>query len=245
MTSFAEVEPRLAGIEGWLRVEQARRLWELASTVEAGGVIVEIGSYQGKSTVVLAAAAPASATVYAIDPHAGNDRGPGQWQGDPVEGEADRRAFLANLTAAGVADRVIHLRERSEDAHHLVDGEVDLLYVDGAHGYGAARADIGGWGGRVRPGGVMAVHDVYTSLFVTLAVMRSLWFSGRWRYLGRVRSLAVYERSPVTGRERLANAARQMANVGWFAKNLMVRALAWAGLERVSRWGQAPGGGVY
>ncbi len=242
---FDETEAAISGIEGWLRVEQARRLWELAAAVPPHGVVVEIGSFQGKSTVALARGAPETATVYAIDPHAGNDRGPGQWHGDPADGQADHVAFLANLADAAVSDRVVYLRARSEDAHPQVAGPVDLLYVDGAHGYGPARGDLVGWGDRVRPGGVMAVHDVYASAFVTLAVMRSLWFSRRWRYLDRVRSLVVYERVPVSGLEWLTNLARQLSNLGWFAKNVVVRGLSSVGLERFSRWGQGPGGGVY
>src|SRR5690349_2956533 len=49
----------VSGVEGWLTDAQARRLWDAARTVPAGGSVVEIGSYRGRSTVVLARATEA------------------------------------------------------------------------------------------------------------------------------------------------------------------------------------------
>ena len=95
---------------------QAQRLWTAAAHVPSGGRIVEIGSYRGRSTIVLAGAAPHAAEVVAIDPHAGNDRGPRQWTGTAAEGESDHAVFLANLERARVADRVRHVRRFSQDA---------------------------------------------------------------------------------------------------------------------------------
>lgn len=245
MSDYETVQALVEPIEGWLRPAQAQRLWDLARAVPEQGSVVEIGSFQGKSTVVLASAAPASASIHAIDPHAGNDRGPGEWEGAAEDGQADHEQFLRNLENAGVRDRVTHVREFSQLAQGHVAGPIDLLYVDGAHGYAPARSDIVEWGNRVVEGGAMAIHDVYTSLFVSLAVMRTLWFSRRWRYVGRVRSLAVYERSPVSLGAWPGNVLRQVANVPWFVKNLVVRGLGAVGLGRLARWGQAPGGGVY
>ncbi len=244
--SFADIVPQMESIDGWLRVEQAQMLWNAAATVPTGGQIVEIGSYQGKSTIVLAASAPPGVTVHAIDPHAGNDRGPGQWRGPAEEGARDHEAFIENLSRAGVADRVNHVRELSEAAHPAVTGEVDLLYVDGAHGYRAAAADIVGWGARVRPGGKMFVHDVHVSVFVTLVVARHLFFTRSWRYLGRHRSMVHYCREELTGREWLSNCARQLASLPWFARNMVVKALRAAGAESVARvLGHTPGGGIH
>ena len=111
--------------------------------------------------------------MIAIDPHAGNDRGPQQIEGTATEGELDNAAFRANLERAGVAERVRHVRLPSQDALAELPGEVDLLYVDGAHRYGPARDDLARWGARVRPGGRMLVHDAFSSIGVTLAIAGS------------------------------------------------------------------------
>jgi SAM-dependent methyltransferase/predicted O-methyltransferase YrrM len=223
---------RAPEVEGWLTGDQAARLAAAAARVPAGGRIVEIGSYRGRSTIVLASG---DADVVAIDPHAGNDRGPRQWSGTAAEGEADHEAFQANLRRAGVADRVRHVRRFSQDALDAVDGTVDLLYVDGAHRFRPAALDILRWGARVAPGGALLVHDAFSSVGVTLAICRHLLFGRRFRYAGRSGSLAEYRREDLGPAKRLASAARQLASLPWFARNLVVKAALVARLPGVAR----------
>ena len=132
-TSFDEVTARVADVEGWMTPDQARRLWSCARTVRSGGTVVEIGSFRGRSMIVLASAAEPDVELVAIDPHAGNDRGPQEISGFQDEAAQDHDVFLANLAAAGVGDRVRHVRKFSDDALPDVPGPVDLLYIDGAH----------------------------------------------------------------------------------------------------------------
>jgi Methyltransferase domain len=225
----SDVEAALAaagGVEGWLTDAQARRLWSRAAATR--GLVVEIGSFHGRSTIVLASAADA---VVAIDPHAGSDRGPQEIAPDADRGEQDHEAFRANLARAGVAGRVRHVRRPSADAHGDVDDPIALLYVDGAHRYGPARADLAGWGRRVVPGGAMLVHDAFASIGVTLALLTECVFSGRWRYAGRTGSLAEYEGAPVHGRARASNVLRQLAQLPWFARNVAIKLLIVARLR--------------
>jgi hypothetical protein len=221
-TALAAVE----GVEGWLSDGQARRLYERAAAVPPGGRIVEIGSYRGRSAIVMAnALGTASVELVAIDPHAGNDRGPQEIHGSADEGEADNDAFRANLARAGVAEAVRHVRLPSQEALGSVDGPIDLLYVDGAHRLGPATDDIARWGARVRPGGSMLVHDSFSSIGVTLALLRLLALGGDFVYVGRERSLAEYRRvaTPLSALERLRNAARQLAQLPWFARNVLIK----------------------
>ncbi len=222
----------VADVEGWLTSEQAMRLWERATALSTSARIVEIGSYRGRSAIVLALAARPGAEVIAIDPHAGNDRGPQQIEGTATEGERDHAAFRANLERAGVADRIRHLRVPSQDALGELSGEVDLLYVDGAHRYAPARDDLARWGARVRPGGRMLMHDSFSSIGVTFAIIRLLFFGRDFRYEGRTGSLAEYERVPVAGRARVRNALRQTAELAWFARNVTVKVLIVLRLRR-------------
>ncbi|MEO7369349.1 MAG: class I SAM-dependent methyltransferase, partial [Ilumatobacteraceae bacterium] len=190
--SLADVRSALAGVDGWLSDDQVARLYAVAAAMRDGDQIVEIGSFRGRSTIVLAGAAADGVSVVAIDPHAGNDRGPQEISGFAAEAADDHAVFVANLDAAGVADRVRHIREFSDLATAEVPGPIAMLYVDGAHRYGPARADIRTWGGRVRPGGTMLIHDAFSSVGVTLAITRELILGRRFRYVGRSRSLAEY-----------------------------------------------------
>jgi Methyltransferase domain len=233
-TTFEETLRALEGVEGWLTEAQARRLWERAGQVEAPARIVEIGSYRGRSAILLARAADGRVAIVAIDPHAGNDRGPQQVRGSIAEGEADNLAFRANLERAGVSARVEHVRLRSRAALAAVEGPAQLVYVDGSHSYGPARDDIVGWGRRVPPGGVLLIHDAWSSVGVTLALVRTLVFGSRFRYAGRTGSLAEYVCDEV-GRTRPLNAARQLAELPWFARNLVVKVAILTGLRPLAR----------
>jgi predicted O-methyltransferase YrrM len=232
VSGFDEAFARARDVEGWLTEGQARRLWDRASELSPGATVVEIGSFRGRSAIVIASALPDRAQLVAIDPHGGGDRGPQEIASEATRGQADHDAFKANLERAGVSERVRHVRLMSSEALGAVDGEVDLLYIDGAHRFSPARDDLVRWGARVRSGGVMLVHDSFSSIGVTLATLASISFGRRWRYAGRTRTLAEFRRDEVEGSARLANAARQLAQLPWFAWNVLLKVLITAHVVR-------------
>lgn len=215
--------------------DQITRLHAAAIAAPAGGRIVEIGSFRGRSTIVLASGAPEGTEVVAIDPHAGNDRGPQEIDGFQAEAATDNEVFEANLRSAGVRDRVTHHRRFSDDAHGEVADPIDVLFIDGAHRFAPARADIRDWGARVAPGGRMLIHDSFSSVGVTLAILVELVASGQWRYDGRSGSLAEYRRTRQAPGDRLRNAGAQLLQLGWFVRNVAIKALIVAGLGRWTR----------
>ena len=224
-----------AGIDGWMTDAQAEVLWSRARELTAPDQIVEIGSYRGRSAVVLATAAREGVGIVAIDPHAGNDRGPQQIHGTAAEGQRDHDAFLQNLERAGVRERVRHVRLPSQEALAKVEGAAGVVYVDGAHRYTPARADIERWGARVRPGGTLLIHDAFSSIGVTLAIGRLLLLGSEFVYVGRTGSLAEYRREPVAGTARAANVLRQAVQLPWFLRNVLVKVLLVVRLAPLAR----------
>jgi predicted O-methyltransferase YrrM len=235
-TSFDEAFAAVSDVEGWMTPDQARRLWDRASELGEGSRIVEIGSFRGRSAIVLASAAAAGTEVVAIDPHIGTDRGPQEIVTTEALGQSDNEVFNANLDGAGVRERIRHVRKKSEDALGDVDGAIDLLYIDGAHRYGPARDDIVRWGERVVAGGTLLIHDSFSSVGVTLALLQSTTFGGSWTYIGRSQSMAEYRHTPSRGSGRARNVGRQLAQLPWFLRNVVIKVLMVAKLGRLTRF---------
>lgn len=231
--SFEDILRSIDGIGGWLTRGQASLLYERAARLPPGARIVEIGCYHGRSTIVLARAAP-EAEIVAIDPYSKGDERREVLREQDVR-TADLRQFEANLMRAGVRERVRHVHSFSTDAVAGFEGEIDLLYIDGAHDLRSALADIRNWGAFVREGGTMLIHDSFSSVGVTLAELVALFFAGRFRYIGRSRTLAEYRRERVAGAARVRNAARQSAALPWFLRNVLVKMALVTGRRRLVR----------
>ncbi len=233
-TAFESAQAAVADVEGWMTPGQARLLWDQGSAVKPGGRIVEIGSFRGRSLIVLAKSIGPEVELVAIDPHAGNDRGPQEFEGFEEQASEDNVVFERNLADAGVRDKVEHLRAYSHEAIDRYDGEIDLLYIDGAHRFRPALDDIKRWSRRVAPGGHLLIHDSFSSIGVTAALAVELFFGPDFRYLGRSESMTHYRREPLGGRERLRNGLHQAASLPWFVRNVIVKALLLAKLGVVA-----------
>jgi predicted O-methyltransferase YrrM len=206
-------------IPGWLTRDQARVLWDAASRLGPGDRIVEIGSHQGRSTVVLGAAARAvGARVTAIDPFV-------KFFG----GAAMRTRFEKNVAHAGLADVVDLVCGYSTRLRPGWSEPLQLLYIDGKHDYWTFTDDLR-WSAHLPPGGSILVHDCFSSVGVTTGVLARVLAGSRYRYLGRVGSLATFRARPPTGQDRL-RVARELP---WFARNVAVKALLYLRLRRLT-----------
>ena len=71
----------------------------------------------------------------------------------------------------------------------------------------------------------MLIHDSFSSVGVTLAILRALALGRRFRYAGRSGSMTEYRRQLVAGSGRFRNALAQLAQLPWFVKNLGLKVL--------------------
>ncbi len=218
LPAFTEVFANADGIGGWLTPAQAELLWQQAVAVPEGGLIVEIGSHQGRSTVVLAAA---RASVVAIDPFV---------DGRMFGGVATREVFLGNLAAAGVADRVKLRQVRSVELRPAWTSPIAFLYIDGKHDYWTVSDDLR-WTAFLPSGGRVAIHDAFSSIGVTLGLLRHVLFSRRLRYLQRVGSLALFEVASPGRADRL----RMVLQLPWWLRNVGIKILLRLRLRPVAR----------
>ena len=142
-------------LEGKLSNEEALLLFELARETRAG-VIVEVGSYRGKSTAALALGSQAGASlpVYAVEPH---EEFVGPLGG--VFGPEDRVVFFRQMLETGCA-RTVRLVNLSSEV--LAPGwtrPIGLLWIDGDHSLAATRRDAEAWLPHLLPGARVAFHD--------------------------------------------------------------------------------------
>lgn len=219
--SFTEAWELAEPIPGWLTADQARMLWDNAVECPADGHIVEIGSHQGRSTVVLASSARRQgATVDAIDPFV---------EGRLFGGNRTRVKFEANVAAAGVQDRVTLWPKRSTELRPTWSTPIDMLYIDGKHDYWTVADDFH-WAEHLRPGGVVLVHDCFSSIGVTLAVLAHVLPGKNLNYECRAGSMAQFRVIPNDAGSRL----RMMAQLPWWVRNVGIKVLLRARLYRVA-----------
>jgi predicted O-methyltransferase YrrM len=150
-------------------VEAAALRAAAAEYATAGGVIVEIGTYCGKSTVHLGhVARQCGATLVTIDHHRGSEEHQVGWEyHDASLVDAETGAFdtlpvlRRTLWHAGLEDVVVPVVGRSSTISAWWRTPADLVFIDGGHTEEAAQADYAGWAPWVRLGGALAIHDVF------------------------------------------------------------------------------------
>ncbi len=132
-------------VPGFLMEAEARLLGTIAACAPAGGTIVEIGSFKGKSTVMLAkvTAHYGLGRVVAIDPHNFNSDELAGFKTGPEA--TSYREFLGNLETAGVAGQVEVHRAYSTDVAREWSRPIGFLWIDGDHSYKGAKADFDGF----------------------------------------------------------------------------------------------------
>ena len=146
-------------IPGFLLEQEARFLGMAAACAPRAGSIVEIGSFKGKSTVMLAkvAAHYGLDPIVAIDPHNFNSS---ELKAHRVAPDASSyEEFLNTLRVAGVSDMVEVHRAYSNDIASDWSRPIRFLWIDGDHSYQGAKADFDGFSRHIVPEGIVAFHD--------------------------------------------------------------------------------------
>ncbi|MFC7813864.1 MULTISPECIES: class I SAM-dependent methyltransferase [unclassified Streptomyces] len=143
-----------------------------AAAVEAGGLglpLLEVGTYCGRSTVLLAdAARRAGVSALTVDHHRGSEEQQPGWEYhdpetvDPELGVMDTLpTFRRTLHRAGLEEHVVALVGRSPQVASVWNSPLGLVFIDGGHTDEHANADYEGWAPHVADGGLLVIHDVF------------------------------------------------------------------------------------
>lgn len=117
--------------------------------------VVELGTHNGFSFFVFCEAAKRlglSTELYALD----------SWEGDDQAGFYDQSVFesVSNVALAEYADHAHLLKGYfSDSVHHFEDGTIDLLHIDGRHGYEDVAEDFAAYLPKLSPQAVVLFHD--------------------------------------------------------------------------------------
>ena len=111
--------------------------------------VVEIGVYEGVTTRALAGALDDGAELFGVDPFFRGRLGI-CWS-KPI---AHREVSRARPNC-----KVEFVEQLSFDAADEIMGDFDLVFIDGDHSWDGIRRDWNDWSPRVRPDGIIALHD--------------------------------------------------------------------------------------
>lgn len=168
MQFLSHLNVDIESVKGFLDPLEGAALFAAAEAMAPRGLCVEIGTYCGKSTIIIGAACQkAGGTLLAIDHHRGSEENqPGEEYFDPDldDGEGGMSTlsqFRANIRRAGLEDTVIPALSPSQVVARLPMAAPAFVFIDGGHSMPAALADWQNWGARVTKGGLLAIHDVF------------------------------------------------------------------------------------
>lgn len=197
--SYNDLCDLIRGVDGFLLDIQAYALMTLANEGPGAGVIVEIGSYMGRSTCCLALGSKCAARekVFAVDHFTGS---PEHQKGAPsqslelLERGTTFPKFEENVRKAGVSDYVEPIRAASVEASTGWNKPIRLLFIDGDHAYEASKLDFECWAPHVVPGGIIAFHDIGYAEGVTKFYQELVQNSPDYQHVLDISGLAIVEK---------------------------------------------------
>jgi predicted O-methyltransferase YrrM len=144
-------------IEGFLQDDDASCLYGTASKLKKGSIILEIGSWKGKSTYCLARGLK-EGRVIALDPFdASGESGSREIYAENRGGDL-RSQFVERMKALKV-DSIVETWEGMSSDFADRQLSIDFLFIDGDHSIEGCRADYENYSPKITLGGFLAFHD--------------------------------------------------------------------------------------
>ncbi|NYV78144.1 class I SAM-dependent methyltransferase [Streptomyces sp. UH6] len=165
-----EILAAFEAAKGFMPVDEGLALYEAAvAAARLGLPLLEVGTYCGRSTILLAdAARRAGVVALTVDHHRGSEEQQPGWDYhdpgtvDPEIGLMDTLpAFRRTLHRAGLEEHVVAMVGRSPQVAAVWGAPLGLVFVDGGHTDEHANADYEGWAPHVAEDGLLVIHDVF------------------------------------------------------------------------------------
>ncbi len=151
-------------IDGWLLDSEANKLFDIASSLPGTSpVIAELGSWVGKSSVVLSQALNGRGKLYCIDPFnaAGEDESLEDYQTrQNLYQKSLRETFQSNIARYGCPEVVEFRQTYSYELAPTWSEPLDFVFIDASHDYDSVLQDYQQWSPHIKVGGYIAFHDI-------------------------------------------------------------------------------------
>lgn len=185
---------------GWFDLAEAIAIQMAVKQLPNGAQVVELGCFQGKSSVAIASVLPPEGRLFCVDMFRGMILQPGQVK-PPIE-EVIRinvTAFENNIEKFGVKEKVdFVVMSTTEAANKFEANSIDLLFIDADHSYEGVMADLQNWYPKLKAGGWLFCDDYGVENFPGVArAIKSFGLQGEvvapslWRHKKPVEMPAV------------------------------------------------------
>ena len=143
-------------LHGWMNEANARHLEHLIGKNKPK-VIIELGTWLGKSAMFMAEKAGTDTVIYCID----------HWYPQEVDNipELEKllptlyQQFLSNVVHKGLTQQIVPCRMWTAEAARALDIKADLVYVDASHEEPDVYHDVSEFYKKLNPGGVICGDD--------------------------------------------------------------------------------------
>jgi predicted O-methyltransferase YrrM len=174
-----------ANISTHMKLEEKLALYEVASRYIGEGKMLEVGSYLGASSVILAeviSKKSSAGRLYCVD----------TWQNDAMtEGKRPTLEQFESNTSRW-SSSIEKVMGNSREVEIPDQGPFDLVFIDGDHSYEGAKSDAARFSGLVRTNGVLVFHDANRA--EVARVVGEVLAEGTWIPVRHAASLVAIQR---------------------------------------------------
>ncbi len=193
-------------VKGFLAHDEGEALYQYAFDASRLGPCLEIGSYCGKSTVYLGSACQKNNSVlYAVDHHRGSEEhqfGEEYHDNDLYDQQLKLmdsfKVFRSTMREARLDDTVVPIVSSSAVASRHWATPLGMVFIDGGHSEEAAQIDYRSWVAHIKPGGILAIHDIFPNPEEGGQAPYNIWklakASGLFEELPMVNTLGLFRR---------------------------------------------------
>lgn len=161
---YRRIEKYVGPIQGWTSKRELAALFDVAKKCSGNGIIVEIGSWKGRSTVAigLGSLAGNKTCVFAIDPHTGSPDHIAKHLGEKIWTFEEFKTNIKNAGLGGIVSPIVNTAKRTALSWNH---PIAFLYLDvNYHSFEAGSEDFIEWSRFVAQGGTIGLHNTYPSV---------------------------------------------------------------------------------